>query len=193
MKIYLIRHGQTTGDIEDRYGGDYNDNLTDLGKEQGEKLAQKLIGLGIEKIFCSPRVRAKEIAEIINKKLNCNIEVIDGLKERNQYGILTGMVKSDAKEKYPELVEAVKDFRNTIEKAENYNSFKKRIEDAMVNVLNSSFNVIAVVSHGGPIKVIFREVLNFGEVQAENCSFAELENNDGELKIVSLNGISLLS
>lgn len=44
MKIFLCRHGQTTGDIEDRYGGDYDDHLTDLGKTQAEELANKLQG-----------------------------------------------------------------------------------------------------------------------------------------------------
>lgn len=34
MKIYLVRHGETTGDVEDRYGGWYDDHLTDRGKEQ---------------------------------------------------------------------------------------------------------------------------------------------------------------
>ena len=33
MKIYLIRHGETTSDIEDRFGGDYDDHLTSHGVE----------------------------------------------------------------------------------------------------------------------------------------------------------------
>jgi hypothetical protein len=28
MKIYLIRHGETTGDVEGRYGGDFDDSLS---------------------------------------------------------------------------------------------------------------------------------------------------------------------
>ena len=35
-------------DLEDRYGGDYDDHLTEHGKEQAEKLAQKLKHSGIE-------------------------------------------------------------------------------------------------------------------------------------------------
>jgi broad specificity phosphatase PhoE len=42
MKIFLIRHGETTGDEEDRYGGSYDDYLTDLGKEQLEVTANNL-------------------------------------------------------------------------------------------------------------------------------------------------------
>lgn len=42
MKIYFCRHGQTTGDVEDRYGGNYDDRLTELGLNQSKELAKKL-------------------------------------------------------------------------------------------------------------------------------------------------------
>jgi len=48
MRIYLIRHGQTTGDLGDRYGGDYEDHLTEEGKKQSQKLANKLKNKNIE-------------------------------------------------------------------------------------------------------------------------------------------------
>ena len=55
MKIYIIRHGQTTGDVEDRYGGAYDDELTDKGKTQAQELASKLSDSGIKILFCSDR------------------------------------------------------------------------------------------------------------------------------------------
>jgi broad specificity phosphatase PhoE len=42
MKIFLIRHGETTGDIEDRFGGDYDDHLTEKGRAQSQELAKGL-------------------------------------------------------------------------------------------------------------------------------------------------------
>ena len=38
----MCRHGQTTGDIEDRYGGDYDDHLTEVGKQQSMILTENL-------------------------------------------------------------------------------------------------------------------------------------------------------
>lgn len=35
MKIFLIRHGQTTGDIEGLYGGTYDDRLSKKGYRPG--------------------------------------------------------------------------------------------------------------------------------------------------------------
>ena len=102
MKIYLIRHGETTGDIENRYGGDYDDHLSATGKVQCEGLVQKLKNKNIEIIYHSPRIRAKETAEILNKSLKVNIEPVTDLRERNNYGVLTGLVKTEAKAKHPE-------------------------------------------------------------------------------------------
>lgn len=59
MKIYLIRHGQTTGDIENRYGGSYDDELTDEGQIQAHNLADKLMNSAIQILFCSPLIRAQ--------------------------------------------------------------------------------------------------------------------------------------
>lgn len=193
MKIYLIRHGQTTGDIEDRYGGDYDDHLTDLGIKQGKELANKLASLGIEKIFCSPRIRAREIADIVDKKLNCGIEIIDDLRERNQYGILTGMVRSKAKKKYPESAKMVENFRSTIEGAEDYDSFKNRIRDALSEILRLHYSTITIITHGGPIKVIFREIIKIGEIKINDCGFVSLESDNGELRATHFDGIIKLN
>ncbi len=193
MKIFLIRHGQTTGDLEDRYGGDYDDHLTEVGRTQATDLAEKLINKGIEKIFASPLIRAQETAEIINQKLSVSTETFEDLRERNQYGILTGMVKSEAKEKYPKEVELLKDYRNTITGAESYTDFSERFGKSLEKIFGSNFQSVAIITHGsGPIKYIFREVLKEGEVKVEDCGFAELNYTDGKLSLVSLSGIKIV-
>jgi broad specificity phosphatase PhoE len=48
MKIYIIRHGETTSDIENRYGGDYDDHLTEKGVNQAKDLSAKLADCGIQ-------------------------------------------------------------------------------------------------------------------------------------------------
>lgn len=188
MKIYLIRHGQTTGDVEDRYGGDYDDHLTEEGKLQAKNLAEKLADEGIEIIYCSPKIRAQETAEILRQKLNCKIETIDDLRERNQNGILTGMVRAEAKEKYPDLAELVKDYRNTLPNSEPYEDLRSRILKTWSELVESSNITIAVLTHGGPIRVIFREVLK-EEIKIEDCGYAVLESVDDELKMVKTEGI----
>jgi len=189
MKVYLCRHGETTGDVEGRYGGDYEDHLTDKGKKQSVKLANELVGRGIEIIYTSPRIRARETAKILQERLNCPVELEEGIRERNHYGILTGMVKSEAQKRYPKLVELLRDHRNTIEGAEAYRPFLKRVSLALDKLTKSDHKTITIVTHGGPIRVIFREILKKGEIDIEDCAFAELENIGGRWKILRLKGI----
>jgi len=189
MKLYLCRHGQTTGDVEDRYGGDYDDHLTKLGKKQAKKLSKQLQGKNIEVIFSSSLIRAKETAEVLSKALSLEVVEMDNLKERDWFGILTGMVKSEAKKLHPELVEQSKDFVNTIDGAEGQESFSKRIHKALNKISQKDHKVVAVVTHGGPIKAILRNIKYSPDYRIEDCAFAELETVDNKLSVVGLHGI----
>lgn len=193
MEIYLIRHGETTGDIENRYGGDYDDDLSEKGQDEAKELADKLISSGIQLILCSPRIRAQQTAKSLANKLNCEIKNIQDLRERNQNGILTGMVRDEAKEKYPELTEKVKDYHNQIEGAEGYGDFVIRIKKAFEEIKAiKDYETIAVVTHGGPIRVFFREILKAGEIEIGDCAYVILEIENDNFIIKELDGITLV-
>jgi broad specificity phosphatase PhoE len=190
MEIYLIRHGQTTGDIENRYGGSYDDHLTDEGGVQAHKLAEELANSGIQIILCSPLIRAQETAKIINTKLNREIKTIENLRERNQNGVLSGLTRDEAKLKYPQLVEELKDYKNQIQGAESYPDFVERIKKAFMEISNSAgYSTIGIVTHGGPIRVVFREILKDREIDIADCAFAVLRSDGNTLKLETLNGI----
>lgn len=157
MKTYLIRHGQTTGDIEDRYGGSYDDRMTELGREQLGATAQKLAGKGIEVIFSSPLTRARESADIISQTIGAPVEIVVGLEERH-YGVLTGLTKEEAREKYPEAVESHKDYMSTDPEGESYDDFCRRAVDAFKGIVSKNYATVAIVSHGGPIKMILKHL-----------------------------------
>jgi len=195
MKIYLIRHGETTGDIEDRYGGDYDDHLTEKGKQQAQDLAQYLKNKNIEIIYHSPKIRARETTQIINHYLNLKLQEITDLRERNAYGILTGLIKSQAKQKYPEQVaELLRDkLYHKVKNSEDYDSFKKRVTIAFDKIThNQKYSTIAIVCHGGPISCIVRELLNLGEFKKlGDCAVLEIERNSKSYKLIKLTNAEL--
>jgi broad specificity phosphatase PhoE len=192
MKIFLLRHGETTSDIEDRYGGDYEDHLTERGIAQSNELAEKLSDKVIEVIFSSPRIRAKETAEILMANLGCGLEIVDDLRERNAYGILTGMVKGEAMEKYPEHVEAVKSYGNTIEGAESYEHLTERVKACFDALAAKPHQTIAILTHGGVIRCFLREVMRLPELGSlGDCAIIEIEGSQGDLKLINLNGATM--
>ena len=191
MKIYLIRHGQTTGDVEDRYGGAYDDELSNEGLIQANNLAGKLSNSGIQILFCSPLIRAQQTAKTLESKLNCEIKTINDLRERNKNGILTGMIRKEAQLKYPDLVEKLKDYRNQIEGAESQEDFTKRIEQAFNEIINNKdYSTIGIVTHGMPFWVIFSDILNInGIASVGNCAYAVLNKTNDKLIIEKTDGI----
>jgi len=193
MIIYLIRHGESTSDIDNLYGGNYDDHLTENGKAQAQKLASKLANSGIQIIFSSPFIRTKETSDILRNVLGCDVSLIKDMRERNSYGFLTGTSKEKARAEHPELVNKLKDYLFTIKGGEKYEDFTNRIYNAFNEITSSKYGKIAIVSHGGPIRCLFRSVLNFGEFadDLEDCAVIELEKNDLNVKIVNMDGAVL--
>jgi len=154
MKLILIRHGETTGDLENRYGGSYDDHLTDTGRAQLVETATRLKSKEIETIYHSPLIRAQESAHIIAEHIGCELVEISGLQERS-YGVLSGLTKEEALEKYPDAVEMHKDYMNTDPEGESYVDFEKRVLSAFVEIKAAfSGEVLTILAHGGSLKRI---------------------------------------
>lgn len=110
--------------------------MTPTGKKQAEELGGRLKDKGIQVIFHSPKFRAKETAEIANKSVHTKLAVAVDLRERNNYGILSGLTKEEAEEKYPEEVEKLKTGLNhNVKNSEDYETFRER---ESWNLFNSS-------------------------------------------------------
>lgn len=190
MHIYIIRHGQTTGDIEDRFGGDYDDHLTPLGINQATQMSDSLMNANIEVIFASPLIRAQETAKLLQLSIGVEIITVKDLKERNQNGILTGMIRSEAREKYPELAEQVKDPKNTIEGAESFEDFRKRVIAAIHSIANSGYDTVAVITHGGPIRRILENILQMSsDAKIDDCAWILLDYKEGKFELTKKTGI----
>ncbi len=153
----LIERLQTTGDLEDRYGGSYDDHMTEEGCEQLKATARKLVGKSIEIIFSSPLIRARESTEIIAQAVDAPVQIVEGLRERH-YGVLTGLTKEEARQKYPDVVESHKDYLYTDPEGESYDDFSRRVVDTFKGILTKNHATVAVVSHGGPIKILLKHL-----------------------------------
>ncbi len=195
MKIFLCRHGQTTGDIEDRYGGAYDDSLSKKGVKESKELAKKLQGLGIQLVVHSSLKRAKETALIVSKELGTDVKEKPEFCERNNYGVLTGLKKTEAIERFPKEVAKLKinPIRHEITGSENYDVFKKRVLDIFLHISKCKHHsIVAIITHGGPIRCIVRELLKLGEIKnIEDCAILEIESTENCFSLVAVDGIEL--
>jgi len=68
-EVLLVRHGETDDNAADRFQGRIDTRLNDRGREQSLALAESLAGEGLQALYCSPLLRARETAEIIGARL----------------------------------------------------------------------------------------------------------------------------
>lgn len=65
MKIYLVRHGETDWNLQERMQGQADNPLNDTGRKQAQIVADKLRGITFDAAFSSTLCRAAATAEII--------------------------------------------------------------------------------------------------------------------------------
>ena len=99
--IYLMRHG---ADSPDRCGGWSPYGLTDKGINQVHAVGKSFRCKGIEAIFSSDLLRAKESAEIVAAYLQLPVTYLPQFRETNN-GALAGMLKTEAKKRIPASTE----------------------------------------------------------------------------------------
>jgi 2,3-bisphosphoglycerate-dependent phosphoglycerate mutase len=190
MKILFIRHGESVDDIEDRYGGSADFDLTERGKAQVSESAKKISSLDekFEIILSSPLKRASQTAEIISKELGVEVEIFEYLKERNLNGVLTGLVRSEAKIKYPEVVETHNRWEY-VDGSERTEDFNTRVKNAIRYLLVMDYNSVVAVTHGLFLKTFFKEIMKVNIKKVGDGGFVLLEENNGKFNILKEEGI----
>lgn len=81
MLIYIVRHGETIWNVSGKTQGVQDVPLSDNGREQAKKLAERLKFECIEKIYCSDLQRAYETAHIIGKEIGKDLQPTPLLRE----------------------------------------------------------------------------------------------------------------
>ena len=170
--IYIFRHGETDYNVQRRAQGYLDIPLNEKGIEQAHELADKLSNIKLDCIYTSPLSRAMETARIVATKNNVNIIPENGLQERN-LGVLCGHIVhvTDAPKDTPFDLNAdtlyvpialLSDDDFVPDNGESYNMFKKRVCDAIMNIVkNTNAQNIGVATHGGVIGVLLREFTDF--------------------------------
>ena len=102
IEVYLIRHGQTVGNLTgERH---YNPALTDVGRLQSQRLAAALGGAGLTHCVCSPLLRALETAVPLARAAGVRLGVWNVLSEYNGWDPYTGATRAELAERFPEAV-----------------------------------------------------------------------------------------
>lgn len=183
MHLYVVRHGETDYNVQQRYAGSSDVPLNQNGLRQAETLAQKLCDVNFEVIVSSPLTRARKTAEIISAcHPSIPLEVIKNFAERG-VGVFEGLTKEEAKEKYPELFnrQCTRQLDDAPTGGETIRQFENRIISGL-DELKTRYadKTVLLVCHGFVSRMINKQIkeLSYDEMHnftLNNCEVAEYE------------------
>ena len=170
-KLYLIRHGQSTYNLENRFTGWKDVDLTDLGVSQAKEASALLKGHQFDIAFTSNLLRAQKTLKIILNELGSNIKTIknEALNERD-YGDLVGQNKGEAALKFGE--DQVQIWRRSFDTPPpNGESLKMTLDRTLpyfnhtIKPLITSGKNIILSAHGNSIRSIIMELFQYSAEQ----------------------------
>jgi len=171
IKLILIRHGESDGNVKRKFSGFQDVDLTEKGVWQAKRLARRLEGVQIDSVYCSDLKRARRTAEIIFKDRGMDIITNPKFREIN-FGAWEGYTFEEVKakfgygDKFNSWLENIKVEVN-IPQGESLVNLNDRVIAELSNVLKKHEKIdkdetIALVCHGGTIRVILSNALNMG-------------------------------
>ena len=176
MKLYVIRHGRTNCNDQEKYNGKLDEDINETGIEQAKLASKEVEKLNIDLIICSPLLRTRHTCDIINVN---NIPVIyDKRLEERDCGKLTN-------EKLGEFYYT--DYWNyysdkKVEGLETISELFKRVASILDEVKEKyrDKNVL-LVTHGGVARGVyfyFNRIPEDGKLEnfgSSNCGIKEYE------------------
>jgi 2,3-bisphosphoglycerate-dependent phosphoglycerate mutase len=184
-RLYLIRHGQSAGNAEGRFGGHSPTPLSPLGIQQAELTAQFLAKERINIIYSSDLHRAVQTAEPLAKLLNLEIIATNAFRERH-VGVLEGLTFDEAREQHPTDYYALinRKIGHVITEGESYRQLLNRTNKSLRKILREHRGrKIAIFSHTGAIcfmtlqllGAIHRKTYNPPWLVTSNCGINRFE------------------
>src|SRR4029453_10563061 len=152
-KLFLIRHGQSAGNAEGRFGGHGPTPLSALGLRQAEITAKVLAKEGISVIYSSDLDRAVQTAECLGRLLDIPVTTTKAFRERH-VGVLEGLTFDESKANHPKDYYALvnRNVHHVITKGESYRHLLKRATGELWEILRENQGGrVAVFSHTGAI------------------------------------------
>ncbi len=196
--LYLIRHGQSAGNAEGRFGGHGTTPLSELGQQQAEKTAKVLAKERITGIYSSDLLRAMQTAEPLGKLLQ--LPVYPSLEFRERHvGVLEGLTFDESKRDFPKDYYALvnRNIHHVITGGESYRHLLRRATAKLSDVLRKHQGErIAIYSHTGAIcylilhllGAIHRGTKNTPWIITSNCGINRFElRGHRNVRVLALN------
>lgn len=185
--VFLVRHAQTTFNVQKRIQGALGTSLTKKGKQQAKQMKRFFNNKKIDLVYSSPYLRAVQTAKIAFP--NHVVHTKKNVRERD-YGKLEGLKWSEFHQKYPRQArEYLHNRRIGLAGVETVASMRKRGKKTLEKIVSQHPGKnIAVFGHGMFNKALLAALLDWSDEfmatqHQESASINELEWNGKAWKL----------
>ena len=168
VRLYLIRHGQSGGNVARQEGRvvNFDPPLTAVGEEQARRLGARMAEYGVDAIYSSPLQRSYNTGMAIAQLTGHTITVVDDLQEINEPARQAGVDLETATlpdgvthQEIKRRFEANPTWDN-LPGSEGSRHFRDRISRAINQIVaENPGKKVAITCHGGVIQSYVGEVL----------------------------------
>jgi 2,3-bisphosphoglycerate-dependent phosphoglycerate mutase len=202
--VLLIRHGQSKGNAERRFGGHTATPLSARGRNQAQATALTLKSESLTAIYSSDLKRAIETARPLSNLTSLPINGTSAFRERS-VGVMEGLTFEDAAEQHPGQYAALlrRDFEHVLTGGESYRQLLDRAREKLDEIIaENRGGRIAVFSHTGTICILVLHLIGALDapelkpvwISSSNCGITRIElRHDGFVRVLSVNDTSHLS
>ena len=197
-QVVLIRHGQSQGNAEQRFGGHTLTPLSELGRRQAEATARALAGEDFRVIFSSDLPRAIETARALSASSALELQPTEAFRERS-VGVMAGLTFEEAAEKHPEEYQALlrRDFEHVLLGGESYRQTLERAAEKLDEAIEQyRGGQIAIFTHAGTICILALHLMGALSapdlkpvwIASANCGISRFElHTDGFVRVIAIN------
>ena len=186
-RIFLIRHGATTLSAEDRFAGATDVPLSDEGRQQAGRLAERLGEIPVAAVYASPLGRTMETANILAAPHRLEVQQRDGLREIS-HGHWEQLTRHEVEEKFPAEAAAWEEDPYTFAPAggESGLAVTARAVPALIEIVRRHEGCpVIVVSHKATIRLLLSSLLGFDPRRYRD----NLDQDPAALNIVDFKGV----
>lgn len=197
--VYMVRHAECVGNVEDRLTGRVDFELTDKGREQAEELAKKFNDIKFDAVYSSPEKRAVHTGMPTAKMQNLDIIIDKDLAEM-YFGEYDGFTWKEVNKINP-LIKQGQITKNVIQGISNQETteqVEKRMCRAVSKIVSSNKEkTILIVSHGVAIEAYLRSITKVPfeqerERYSQKCVAVNIiEYCKNNANVIKLNNIEL--
>ena len=164
MRLIFVRHAESLANLEGRYQGRGDYDLSDTGRRQADRLSRRFIleQLSPTQVYSSPLRRAVETAEIVCRNWAVAIEPWHDLIEYD-VGAFTGLTWPDIVSRHPQMAEAFHKTRDWdsvahVELVSQRHDRAARVIETIID-RHSDQDVVLCFSHGGILQHVISALL----------------------------------